>query len=519
MVRSRPVPDERLAEKCEDEGVSPRRLTGRIGALLGRVVRGARGEAGPAQGGPGPTATATTAPGTVTADAGTGGEARRIRQLLQITDAALGSLPLDELLTELLRRVCEALAEDAAALLLVDSPLGTPVLRAAYGFEPSGENGTLSPGVGLAAQVIRERRPVALLEAEVSSVRLTALRHMGSVAGAPLLVNSRVSGVLEVGRRKPIPHDADDLALLQLAAERTALAVEHARVFERERHIAQTLQRSLLPAQMPEIPGAELETRFLPAGAGQEVGGDFYDVIALNGNRWLLVVGDVCGKGPEAAALTSMVRYALRGLAPHEPRPGELLGLLNDALLTGRNDLLFCTLVCVLVEPVDKHRMITVAGGGHPMPLVIRADGRVEDPPDPGGPLVGVFRDADFGEDRYRLSPGDVLVAYTDGLLEAHAPEHILTPQELARLASGCEPQPLPSLLRAIESAALGGSIEPVRDDIAILGLAIAPSPGHHAPSRPADQSDQITKPANPEAGAGPPGPGTGATDEFRRAS
>lgn len=424
----------------------------------------------------------------------------RIQQLLQITDVALSSLPLDELLVELLRRVCEGFPGDAAALLLTDSPLGTPVLRAAYGFEPCGEGGTLLPGMGLAARVSEERQAVALVDAEVSAVRLTALQDMGAVAGAPLLVDSRVIGVLEVGRRERVSLDREDLALLQLAADRTAIAIDHARVVERERHIAQTLQRSLLPAQLPEIPGIELETRFLPAGAGQEIGGDFYDVITLGHDRWLLIVGDVCGKGPEAAALTAMVRYTLRAQAVHEPRPGELLGLLNDTILTQRSDLLFCTLVCILLEGTGEHRMITVAGGGHPMPLVIRAEGRAESPPDPGGPLTGVWTDADFRQQRYRLSPGDMLVAYTDGLLEAHAPDRILTPQELASLASDCVQQPLSAFLRALESAALGSSIEPVRDDIATLALAVEPAPRSQTslpPSIPRRSHSQRQPPAS----------------------
>ena len=405
-------------------------------------------------------------------------QARSIRagELLRITDAALATLPLDELFPELLRCVCEGLPADAAALLLTEGPLHEPELRAAYGFEPSGEAGTLLAGVGLAARVTEERRPVSLLEAEVAEVRLSALRDMGAVAGAPLMVGAQAMGVLEVGRRDAVPFDVDDLGLLQLAADRTALAVEHGRIFERERYIAETLQRSLLPIQMPEIPGVELQARFVPAGRGQQVGGDFYDVIALGADRWLLVIGDVCGKGPEAAALTAMVRYTLRAEAAHEPRPGELLGLLNDAILTQRSDYLFCTAVCVRLELHRGRAAITLAGGGHPMPLLRRAGGRVEPPPAPGGPLIGVYRDAAFEEGRYSLLLGDSLIIYTDGLLEAHAPERILTPDALAGLASGLGEQPLSSLLRALESAALGSSIEPVRDDIAILALSLVPS-------------------------------------------
>lgn len=403
----------------------------------------------------------------------------RTGQLLQITDAALAALPLEELFHEVLHRACEGLPADAAALLLNDGPLSAAVLRATYGFEPSGEGATLLPGIGLAARVTDGRRAVALIEAEVAAVRLTALRDMGAVAGAPLLLDGQVIGVLEVGRRQAVPFDEADLRLLQLAADRTAIAVDHARVFERERHIAQTLQRSLLPAQMPRIPGVELEARFLPAGRGQEVGGDFYDVIGLGDGRWMLVVGDVCGKGPEAAALTAMVRYTLRAEAAHEPRPGELLGLLNDAMLSQRSDYLFCTAVCALLELSTGRGTLTMAGGGHPMPLLIRRDGHVEPPSEPGGPLIGVWHEAEFAEERFVLAAGDSLIIYTDGLLEAHAPERILPPGALAGLAAGLARQPLPRLVRALESAALGSSIEPVRDDIAILACSL---PGERQP-------------------------------------
>ncbi|HEY5189451.1 MAG TPA: SpoIIE family protein phosphatase, partial [Solirubrobacteraceae bacterium] len=396
------------------------------------------------------------------------------RQLLQITDVALASLPLDDLLGELLQRVCGGLPADAAALLLSEPPSETLQLRATHGIDdPTAGTASLLPGVGLAARVKELRLPLVLVDAEVSQVRLTALSEMGTVAGAPLFVGPRIIGVLEVGRREPVAFDEDDLALLQLAADRTALALDHARVVDRERHIAQTLQRSLLPDRLPDIPGCVLETRFLPAGQGQEVGGDFYDAFAIGQGRWMLVLGDVCGKGPHAAALTAMIRYTLRAEATHEPRPGQLLGLLNDAILSQRSDFSFCTAVCVTLDLAAAQPIVTIASGGHPMPLILRRDGSVEIPQHPGGPLIGVWRDADYVEERHRLGPGDTLVAYTDGLLEAHAPEHLLTPADLAVAAAGALARPLPVFLRALEALAVGDGVAPVRDDIAILALGV----------------------------------------------
>ncbi|HLM49649.1 MAG TPA: SpoIIE family protein phosphatase [Solirubrobacteraceae bacterium] len=402
------------------------------------------------------------------------------RQLLQITDAALASLPLDELLDQLLARICTALPADSAALLLVEPPGEELVLRATHGIGSLDPATALARGQGLAARVAQARRAIAVTGDDVAEVRLTPLREMGAVAAAPLLVGPRVLGVLEVGRRDPAPLGDDELALLQLAADRSALAIDHGRVFERERHIAHTLQQSLLPEELPAIPGVALEARFLPAGEGQEVGGDFYDAFQLSPGRWLLVIGDVCGKGPEAAALTALVRYTLRAEAMHDPRPGELLGLLNDAILAHRPSLRFCTALCLLLELEDGRARITVASGGHPMPLILRADGAVETPSAAGGgPLVGVLEEADYGHQICLLHPGDTLVAYTDGLLDAHAPERILGADDIAAIGRTLPKRPLATFVRRLEDAAIGAVATPVRDDIAILSLAL-----DHAPDR-----------------------------------
>jgi serine phosphatase RsbU (regulator of sigma subunit) len=414
--------------------------------------------------------------------------AEHTQQLRAITDAALSGLSLDALISELLARVAEALPATTAALLLFDGPGEELLLRATHGLaEPAVQTAVIAPGRGLAARVSEQRRAVSMTGPEIAGLRLTALRRMGAVAGAPLLVGPRMIGVLEVGRGEALAFGADELALLQLAADRTAMALDHARAVARERHIAQTLQRSLLPEALPTIAGIELTARFLPAGEGQEVGGDFYDVTALGGDRWLLVLGDVCGKGPEAAALTAMVRYTLRAEAMHEPRPGELIGLLNDAIVAHRSAVSFCTVLCLVLDLSGEHPRLTVASGGHPMPLIVHDDSAVEYPDNPGGPIVGVFPGVDFGQATLTLAPGDTVIAFTDGLLEAHAPEQILTPRELGEAVRLSPRRPLPAFLQALEDAALGASIAPVRDDIAILAFGVdapAAEPGERVAAR-----------------------------------
>ena len=396
------------------------------------------------------------------------------QQLLRITDAALSGLSLDELLSELLARVSAALPAETAALLLLDGPGEELVLRATHRLAaPAAHTAVIAPGRGLASRVSEQRHAVSMTRPEIAGLRLTALRQMGAVAGAPLLVGRRMIGALEVGRAAPTSFGADELALLQLAADRTAMALDHARMVAHERHIAQTLQRSLLPDALPTIAGIELTARFLPAGGGQEVGGDFYDVAALAGDRWLFVLGDVCGKGPEAAALTAMARYTLRAEAMHEPRPAELLGLLNDAIVVQRSGISFCTVLCLVLDLSGEQPRLTLASGGHPMPLIVHDDGSIEHPANPGGPIVGIFPGIDFADVQVRLVPGDTVIAFTDGLLEAHAPERILTPQELGAAVRLSPRRPLPAFLQALEGAALGASIAPIRDDIAILAFGV----------------------------------------------
>ena len=354
--------------------------------------------------------------------------AERARALQRVTDAALTHLRLDDLLEELLARVSEELVADSAAVLLVDRD---DELIAARGQGPSG----------------------ATIE-------------------VPLLAGERVIGVIQVGwlrDRRPTPGEID---LLSLAADRAALAIERARLYERERAVADQLQNSLLPERLPEIPGVELAARYRPAGARFEVGGDFYDAFQISEGRWLVVVGDVCGKGPEAATLTALARYTLRAEAMHEPRPAELLGLLNDTIIRQRSDGRFCTAVCATIDLHDGVIEASVASGGHPLPMVLRADGSVQEAGS-SGTLLGIVADVDIEDAHLRLAPGDTLVMFTDGLTEAHAPERITEPAELAAMLARCAGSDPGAVVRALEADALGDQLGDPRDDLAVLALRV----------------------------------------------
>ncbi|MET9760776.1 SpoIIE family protein phosphatase [Streptomyces sp. NPDC006372] len=183
------------------------------------------------------------------------------------------------------------------------------------------------------------------------------------------------------------------------------------------------LQRSLVPDSLPAVPGLETAVHYHTASPDQ-LGGDFYDLFPVAGGRWAFFLGDVCGKGPEAASLTSLTRYTLRAAAHHDPDPATALATLNAVLherYTASGNPRYCTCIFGVIEPGGAHGPATVrlASGGHPPALLLRADGRAEYLPTPGGMLVGALPGAPIATTETVLAAGDTLVLYTDGLTEA----------------------------------------------------------------------------------------------------
>jgi PAS domain S-box-containing protein len=396
--------------------------------------------------------------------------AARARDLQQVTEAALAHLRLDDLLPELARRLCDILGVDNAAVLLANER-GDLTVRAAHGIEQVAIGVTIPAGKGFAGRVMAERRPLALYGEEPRRIVINpVLRDVRALLGIPLIVKGRGRGVLHVGSLKDRRFSEEEVSLIALAADRAALGIEHARIYERERSIAETLQRSLLPDRLPDIPGFDLAASYQAAGEGYDVGGDFYDAFAVDDGRWLVVIGDVCGKGPEAAALTALTRYTLRAEATHEPRPAALLTLLNRAILQQRSDQRFCTAACALIERQDTGAAVTVSVGGHPLPLIVRADGRVE-PVGRAGTPIGMVDDPSLSEETTSLGPGDTIVFYTDGLLDAHAPRRMLGEDDVAEVVGASAGLPPSTLVSRLHREATRLSDTPARDDVAIVAL------------------------------------------------
>ncbi len=246
----------------------------------------------------------------------------------------------------------------------------------------------------------------------------------------------------------------------------THLVGRERRAADREHEIARTLQQSLLPEDLPDVPGLALAARFRPAG-GYVVGGDFYDVFPTRGG-WIAVIGDIAGKGPQAARLTAVARYTLRNEAVHERHPSRLLRSANRSLRSLGDELPLCTLACCALQPVARDFELEVASAGHPLPLLLRADGACVEV-GARGTILGLVDEPDLGEDVVRLAPADSLILYTDGLTDAHAPQRLITPAEIAAELSGLAGRTPAEIARALERMA--GELPTARDDLAILVL------------------------------------------------
>jgi serine phosphatase RsbU (regulator of sigma subunit) len=264
------------------------------------------------------------------------------------------------------------------------------------------------------------------------------------------------------GRR----YDQHDLEVAEELGRRAAVAVDHARTHDERSHVAQTLQRSLLPPETPTIPGFEVATRYRPAL--HEIAGDFYDVFPMGEGEWAVLIGDVCGKGAPAAAVTAAARYTVHAAAIEHRDPVAILSVLNEALLRQELDGRFCSLLFAAVRPDAEGAEVTMATGGHPPPFVLREDGTVE-PVRARGTLLGVVAEPTIGQDAIRLRAGDAVILYTDGLTDGGGVDPDGIASELKRLA-GLSAE---GIAEAAESLA---ATEGLRDDLAILVLRASPA-------------------------------------------
>ncbi|MDQ1726062.1 MAG: phosphoserine phosphatase RsbU/P [Frankiaceae bacterium] len=310
--------------------------------------------------------------------------------------------------------------------------------------------------------------PLLRMHGTARGIALDLVRADGE--RVPVLVNS----VLEtdahgraVGTRTAI-FDATERRAYErelLAAKRRAEESER-----RSRSLARTLQQTLIPPAPPEIPGLDIAAVYRPAGNGEEVGGDFYDVFEIAEDDWAVVVGDVRGKGTEAAVVTALIRYTLRAASVRDPRPSASLRHLNDVMLRDGVDR-FATVVLGRLRRAGGRWTATLSCGGHPLPLLSRAGFRPALIGSPGT-LLGVLADPDLHDNRVELNPGDVIVLYTDGVTEGRRTDVFFDDDGLSRSVSRNA-----GSARSVADGILGDVLNfqdgVPRDDIAIVAFRV----------------------------------------------
>ena len=340
----------------------------------------------------------------------------KLQGIRSVTDAALSYLGADDLLITLLSRVREILNADTAAVLLLDNSGRQLIATAASGLEEEVSQGVRIPvGRGFAGRIAAGRQPVILDHVDHGNVLNPLLLEKGirSLAGVPLLVHGAVLGVLHVGTVHNRVFTADDAALLQLAADRAALAVQSLQ--SREDHAAAiALQRSLVPSALPALRGAEIATRYVP-GSGH-VGGDWYDAFVLPSGELGMVVGDVAGSGLGAAVIMGRIRSALRAYVLEFPDPADVLGKLDRKMQYFEEGDVMATVLYAVLDPDSGQ--LRISSAGH-IPPVIAAPGQrgalaqiAVDPP------IGVTDAPVRQVTTLALAPGAVLCLFTDGLVE-----------------------------------------------------------------------------------------------------
>ncbi len=290
-----------------------------------------------------------------------------------------------------------------------------------------------------------------------------------TLVAIPMVARGRTLGTISFLREQPFSEA--QLQLLEDITGRASLAFDNARLYAERAHVAHTLRHSLIPAALPSVAGLQLDSFFLPMSAGSEVGGDFYDVFGDDGQCWM-VVGDVCGKGPEAAVLTGFLRHTTVAYAREGDTPAGVLARVNGAMLEHDFDGRFATAILARLQLAGEEVEVTLAAAGHPAALIARAAGGAEEL-GAAGTLLGVFEDPRISESTATLYPGDSLTLYTDGLAEAHAPHRVLTSGDLVEQLSGAAPGSAREAIAAL--LALVDLDERARDDIAILTALVAP--------------------------------------------
>ncbi|QIP84334.1 SpoIIE family protein phosphatase [Streptomyces sp. Tu 2975] len=307
----------------------------------------------------------------------------------------------------------------------------------------------------------------------IGTTLATAAAVGGETVVLPLVARNRVIGMLTLGKPSDDHFRQEILELAEDLSRRAALALDNSRLYSERVAISQSLQRSLLPPELPLIEGVEVEVIYRAAGEGNEVGGDFYDLFPIRDGAYGFAIGDVCGTGPEAAAVTGLARHALRLLAREGFGGPAVLERLNAAILDEGARSRFLTLLYGELWPQeDGSAILKVVCAGHPLPLRLRQDGTVEPAAEPQ-PLLGVMEDLELYEQMVTLDPGDVLLCVTDGVTERREGTRMLGDDGLSDVLTTCTGLTAGAVAARVLRAVERFAAEPASDDMAILAMRV----------------------------------------------
>ncbi len=384
--------------------------------------------------------------------------------------------PLEMMLTEVVRVVESISQRGAMASILLVSPdrqhlegSFAPSLPEAYNRAIDGI--VIGEGAGSCGTAAYRREPVLVTDIQTDPLwtdfrELAAEHDLRACWSTPIFATGgQVIGTFAIYHAEPDVPTSDDRQAVELLARTAAVAIERSRDAELRANQLSELQTSLLPRALPVVPGLQAAASFHSGDRSLEVGGDFYDLFPLADGAWGLVVGDVCGHGAEAAAVTALARHSAWSHARIHEDPNQVLAGVSEALLARGYDR-YCTAIYGRMQRLDTATRLRLSVGGHPAPMVRRADGTVQILGE-HGPLLGVFSEPRFPVTEITLEPGDALLLHTDGLIERNP--WVTGEEALARIFARLADTTAEELLTKLEDAALGPEPRLPRDDVAIL--------------------------------------------------
>jgi len=400
---------------------------------------------------------------------------RRAKELLilnNLSNVLSQTLELDTVLNTAIDSVMELLEGDGAAIYLLDEDRGVLRLAVHRGLSDHFIKNSLEIPVGerLPGEVAKSGEPVIIenLAEHPGFEAVVVYEAFKSLVGAPIKSKGKVIGSFPLGSRQPGKFSQRDATLLESIGNEMGIAIENSRLYEAQRNISTSLQRSMLPPYVPSIPGMEIGVRYSSATEEAEVGGDFYDVYGIDG-KYAMIIGDVSGKGIEAASSTSMMKYVLRSYLYQNPSPAYAITEANKFINRQEERAVFITVFCSVYDP--EAGTLTFVNAGHPYPCLLDQIKKTCTVLTTFDPAIGIFDAYDFTEGTVTMNPGNLLVSYTDGVIEARSDGEFFGEERLVDTLLRVLDLPAQQIANSIIDETLKFSHGRLNDDIALLVL------------------------------------------------